>query len=316
MRSFSSIDCFLFLYNVAEFFPKQIPLLARFWRGGWRCLANVVLPVIFRATMKNKNYCLVEGKSSNVVVSLTSFPKRIGKVWLVVESLLRQTVKPAKIILWLSREQFSTIEELPVLLKNQRLRGLQIELRDGDLRSHKKWFYMATEMQDTGFITADDDVFYDSHLVEDLVEFASCCPQTVFGRWAKIVYKDESLGKFVWGEQLLQKYESKFLHFGGGGGCYYPPFIFPKEMLNPKMIMSICPLADDIWLNVMCRMSNVKMMSIKPRWRTFILPIIIINNETLTEKNCGENKNEEQAEAVRLLCVSQWGKDPYKMTKV
>ena len=42
-------------------------------------------------------------RKENIIVSLTSYPKRIGTVWLTIETLLRQSVKPDEIILWLAQ---------------------------------------------------------------------------------------------------------------------------------------------------------------------------------------------------------------------
>ena len=52
-------------------------------------------------------------RKENIIVSLTSYPKRIGTVWLTIETLLRQSVKPDEIILWLAQEQFKSIDVLP-----------------------------------------------------------------------------------------------------------------------------------------------------------------------------------------------------------
>ena len=41
-----------------------------------------------------------------VIVSMTSIPARIDKVWITVESLLRQTYKPDEIIVWLALDEF------------------------------------------------------------------------------------------------------------------------------------------------------------------------------------------------------------------
>ena len=41
-----------------------------------------------------------------IIVSLTSYPPRIGCVHRVVESLIRQTVRADEIILYLSRDEF------------------------------------------------------------------------------------------------------------------------------------------------------------------------------------------------------------------
>ena len=43
---------------------------------------------------------------ANVVVSLTSFPKRIDTVDIVIKSMFKQTVIPDKILLYLSKEEF------------------------------------------------------------------------------------------------------------------------------------------------------------------------------------------------------------------
>ena len=47
-----------------------------------------------------------KSRQQKVVVSLTSYPKRIGTVWITIETLLRQNVKPDVIILWLAKSQF------------------------------------------------------------------------------------------------------------------------------------------------------------------------------------------------------------------
>ena len=55
-------------------------------------------------------------RSQKVIVSLTSYPKRINTVWITIETLLRQSFKPDKIILWLATDQFDGIESLPTEL--------------------------------------------------------------------------------------------------------------------------------------------------------------------------------------------------------
>ena len=56
---------------------------------------------------------------NNIIVSLTSFPQRIYEIHYTIFSLLNQTVKPSKVILWLAKEEFPNLEkDLPdTLLK-------------------------------------------------------------------------------------------------------------------------------------------------------------------------------------------------------
>ena len=41
-------------------------------------------------------------RQQKVIISLTSYPKRINTLWIVIETLLRQTMKLDEIILWLA----------------------------------------------------------------------------------------------------------------------------------------------------------------------------------------------------------------------
>ena len=83
-----------------------------------RFSANIIIPIYFRITQNNSAYKLHKSLKSNrrIVVSLTSFPIRINKLWIVIESILRQDYKPDKIILWLSKEQFPNFDLLPKTL--------------------------------------------------------------------------------------------------------------------------------------------------------------------------------------------------------
>lgn len=44
--------------------------------------------------------------NSNVIISLTSYPARIDTIHLTIMTLLNQTMKPRKVMLWLAKEQF------------------------------------------------------------------------------------------------------------------------------------------------------------------------------------------------------------------
>ena len=82
-----------------------------------RKVSNVILPIVLKNTCKT---ILRPSTNEEVILSLTSFPLRTGKLWMVLESLLRQTIKPSRIIVWLSKCQFPTEESVPVSLLNYR----------------------------------------------------------------------------------------------------------------------------------------------------------------------------------------------------
>ena len=70
-----------------------------------------------------------------VVVSLTSYGTRFYDCYLAVESIMQGSVKPNRIVLWVSDTLKN--ETVPILLQNQVKRGLEIRYRR-DIRSYTK----------------------------------------------------------------------------------------------------------------------------------------------------------------------------------
>ena len=99
---------------------------------------NLFIPKYYKKMQSKRGYKETKNKP-RIIISLTSFPKRIDIVWITIESILRQSQKPDEIILWLAEEQFQGIDSLPKSLLELMERGLTIRFCD-DLRSHKKYY--------------------------------------------------------------------------------------------------------------------------------------------------------------------------------
>ena len=87
-----------------------------------RKVSNAVLPIYLRLSHIKENHKV----EHNIILSLTSFPLRIGKLWMVIESLLRQTVRAEKIIVWLSKEQFPDINSVPQSILRYNAEGVEV----------------------------------------------------------------------------------------------------------------------------------------------------------------------------------------------
>jgi len=75
-----------------------------------------------------------EIRKPQLIVSLTSYPARINSVHITINTLLQQSLKPNKVILWLASEQFPNKEnDLPDNLLRLKDYGLTIEWCDKDL---------------------------------------------------------------------------------------------------------------------------------------------------------------------------------------
>lgn len=283
-----------------------------------RLLCNAILPIYLRITAYQAKYKLLgdESKDKRIIVSLTSFSKRIGKVWIVIESILRQSHKPDMIILWLSKEEFPSKEYLPKRLLKLQERGLIINLRDGNLMSHKKYYYTLLEYPDDHLITIDDDIIYPSDFIASLLKGHDQYPDAVISRFAfKLKYdeKGDLLPYAVWSSIMInQPTTSSFdVFFGSGGGTFFPAKILGEEAKNISLAMTSCKFADDVWLNTICRLNGKKIAVIDHQFS--FLPIVYFNNMSLVEINNHQNYNDKQISELRIYFKKSKGIDPYKL---
>ena len=191
------------------------------------------------------------------IVSLTSFPQRIATLSECVESLKLQSLRPERIILNLSREQFPNRErDLPADLLEKVDSLFEIRWVDGDLAPHKKYLYSMQDYPDFPVITVDDDVVYSKNLVETLQQAHLNNRHAVICERANLVMfrPDGSLRNYdgwIYDCQFLRGSATYQLLPTGVGGVLYPPNSLPREAFDPTAISRTCLRADDLWLKVM-----------------------------------------------------------------
>ena len=254
-----------------------------------RNLFNLMIPVYYILTKKGR---LSDVKrKTRIIVSLTSFPLRVGRLWIVIESLLRQTKKPDEIILWLSRTQFpNELMDLPQKLLKQMECGLDIRFVDEDIRSYKKFYYVFQEYPDDIIVTADDDIMYPDYMIADLYETYKQNPKAVVARYCyEMKWDDKGLRSYRdWNFVSLYKdYKSEALFFGSGGGVLFPPRCYSQEIFNKDMFLKICSRADDVWLNAMVRMNGTPI--VKVNRSTVVLPVLLREDMKLFSTNIFDN---------------------------
>lgn len=279
-----------------------------------RLLSNLVIPYYFKISRNNSTYKLGESFKANkrIIVSLTSFPLRIDKVWIVIESILRQECKPDKIILWLSKEQFPTLDSLPKNLRLLRKRGLEVKLREKDLRSHKKYYYAFKEFPEDTIITIDDDIIYSPKLLKNLLLLSDKNPESICcNHGSEILIEGKNISSYKdWKHIKGEVTNSNRLLPIGVGGVLYPPNSVNYRVFNIDVFLEHCFLADDIWLNIMARLNNTNVS--KTSYESHYLPIMYKYNSTLNSLNVEENLNDKQLMETRNYCIEKWGIDPFK----
>ena len=196
---------------------------------------------------------------ANVVVSLTSFPKRIDTVDIVIKSMFKQTVIPDKILLYLSKEEFKN-KKLPDRLLELQSDIFSINFCD-DLKPHKKYFYAMQKYCDSIIITIDDDIIYPPDLVEKLLKLYKKYPKAVSCLRAHTIkmYDEETFAPYKkWCvESKIVNIPSLLVLPTGVGGILYPPNCLPKSTFDKEKIKKYCLYTDDLWLKWMQLKSNI-----------------------------------------------------------
>lgn len=190
-------------------------------------------------------------REPEVIVSLTSIPGRLFEVHTTIEALLRQTLRPDRIILWLD-ETKSSEQELPALLQSQMKRGLTVRFCR-DIGPHTKYLPALREFPGAIIITVDDDVLYPSNLVEQLIASHRKAPEEIQCFRARRIHLPIA-GPTRYSEHWTNQYEEiRGLDVVplGVGGVLYPPNSLDPEAFNLEAQMTLAPKADDIWFKAM-----------------------------------------------------------------
>lgn len=239
--------------------------------------------------------------SAKIIVSLTSYPARIGTVAKTIETLLSQTRPADAVVLWLAPEQFpGGVADLPAELRALCGRGLTIDWYH-NVRSYTKLIPALHKYPDDIIVTADDDILYAPDWLEQLVDSYNAHPNMISCHRAHRVKfcgnKIAPYGDWGWCVQYVAPSYNNFLT--GVGGVIYPPHCMHRDVLDEGKFKSLAPLADDIWFWAMAVHNNIKINVINgPNWKTHCIPGTQDIETALRHTNVAGNRNDEQLAAV------------------
>lgn len=196
----------------------------------------------------------VSGSRENkLIVSLTTYPPRMGVVHYTIFSLLSQTLKPDAVILWLAKEEYPGGEkDIPQTILALRDNGLSIRWTT-NLRSYKKLVPALREFPHSVIVTADDDLLYVSDWLDRLYDdYEKNSRRTmVYGHRVHKVLLDDAGNLYPYADWTPAKNNrpgASFLNFAtGGGGALYPPGALHPDVTDEERFLSLAPHADDLW---------------------------------------------------------------------
>lgn len=205
----------------------------------------------------NKSIDGVCGKN-NIIISLTSYPARIGTVNQTIESLLNQTMKADKVILWLAPEQFPNKEaDLPQQLLDLRNKGLTIDWYH-DIKSYKKLIPTLKKYPDALIVTADDDLLFAPNWLETLYKGYLKHPNDINIHRATKFYYDKYGFHCIGGGTEFYKDGSPLNKICSGAGAIYPQNCFYKDMLDEDLFLKLAPTNDDQWIWIQAILNGKK----------------------------------------------------------
>lgn len=254
---------------------------------------NYILRRIYVCTAPKKYALDRQGRKTQIIVSLTSYPGRFAHIHTALKSIMLQTVQPDKIIVWLDEDV--TREQLtPEMLALEQY-GIEYRPMPGDLKPHKKYFYAMQEYPDDIIITVDDDLIYAKDVIESLVKTHKRYPKAVCARRVHKITKKPN-GEIASYNDWIGEYcgcdtPSHALVATGVGGVLYPPHCLYEKAFDEKLIAELSLKADDIWLKFMELLNGPYVV-----WAPCKIPMPdLIEKEqatSLKSENVVQNKND------------------------
>lgn len=241
---------------------------------------------------------LIDG-SRELIVSFTTYSKRIHDVHLVIESIAQQTVKPNRLILWLDEDEFS-LDTIPLIIHKQIDRGLEVRFCP-NYRSYKKLIPALKEFPEANIITIDDDVLYPHDMIELLYKEHKDNPECIIGHRAhKITFTANAHIQPYrkWHQEINSSEVHDCIFFTGVGGIMYPSNSLEQRVLSTDVFMSICPNADDVWFKAMALLNGTKSKKVDDS-RDFSSRFLLLeNSQDIALGNSNVIDNDAQIEAV------------------
>ena len=186
--------------------------------------------------------------NKKVIISMTSYPKRITNVAYCIFNALKQTAKPDEIHLWLSKTEFPNLEkdlpeDLQAVIEHPLVKLHWTDTNTFCFKRHE----IFRNNEDFYCFFFDDDVRYKDDLMESTLKLSDNFPNCIinYTQYGLVYYKG-----------LHQEYKVPGYNYPTPnnrfcGQCMIPSWIYPKEMFEEKNLIfrdTYCAICDETWL--------------------------------------------------------------------
>jgi len=216
-------------------------------------------------------------RQEKIIVSVTSYKERFKKLHIVLNSILKNKMKPSKIILTIHKDDYPYLtKKLKKLIKNKKV---ELIISNIDLKPHLKYFEVMKRYRNYAIITIDDDIIYTDDLIESLYNSYLKNPNYIHARRVhKILISQNKLVSYNnWLKDYTMEFDPSFELFATNvGGTLYPPNILNITDENINEIYK-CITADDIYLKYLENLRNIKVIWVPNKH--------VLGLKTLDDKN-------------------------------
>ncbi len=187
-----------------------------------------------------------------IIVSLTSFPEAIPYAVEAIRSILKGTLLPDKVVLYLDTQKFPE-GKLPVELETLKAECAIFEIRfdEAVIRSYKKLIPALRDFPNDVIVTIDDDICYHPSMLYDLVNLHKRLPKAIIAHRVRKIRLNapyKTWRKYKWYDFIFKRFHFNYLAMQTGvGGVLYPPHSLDEKMLDSTLFMKMAPTNDDIW---------------------------------------------------------------------
>lgn len=239
--------------------------------------------------------------AEDTIVSFTSIPPRIRSVHLVVDSLLEQTVLPANVVLYLSKEKFPG-GALPKALSRRIGERFSVRWIEEDLGPQTKLVCALQDFPERKIMTIDDDRIYACDLVEKIVEKSKAYPGHIVFRSAKtIAFDGNGLRRKGW--PSAGKSPSVWHYPYGFRGILYPPGSLFSDVTRKETYSRLAPFCDDTWFKAMALLKGTPCVGAEET-KDRDVSLATQFHHTLMSKNADGNKYKQMVDTFGFYGIT------------
>ena len=192
-----------------------------------------------------------------VIVSLHADSKDYNKLPITIYSLLNQSKKPDKLILWLDDSE--NLQNLPYEITQFIKNGLEIKFVKF-LNNYTSTYYSIKNFPEAINVTAENCYYYRHHWLKKLyLSYASHTEDIHVHLAHQIKVKENKIISSEHWDNFVNKETASFSNIlDKRGGVLYPPNCFGKDFLRDDIFLKHVPINDNLWYWTMALLYNRK----------------------------------------------------------